>query len=386
MATRLKPLRDQCIVITGASSGIGLATAQLAVQKGAAVVLVARNRDALQKITEEINGTGGRAACLTADIADEGAPGRIADVAERHFGGFDTWVNNAAVALFARLGDTTLDEHRQVFNVGYFGLVNASLFAARALKTRGGGAIVNVGSILSDRSVPIQGAYSAMKHAVQGFTEALRMELEMEGAPVSVTLVKPTGVHTPYPEHARTKLNEPAAIPPIAYDPRLVAEAILFAAAHPRRTMMVGGQGIALTKLAGLFPRTTDRIMEIFFREPAQTIGQRPPRGVNDNLFHARKDGRVESEHEQYVRRGSITLRAQMHPLATAAVLGGAAMAVVGLFLGRKAVSRRRSDAVLESISHLSDNALANGGEEPLVVRKDPASTPASGASPVALS
>ena len=341
MARRLKPLNEQTIVITGASSGIGLATAHMAAERGANVVLVARNQDALREAADEINAKGGKAVFIAADMADEGAPHRIADVAEQAFGGFDTWVNNAAVAMFARLDETTMNEHRQIFDIGYFGLANASLFAARRLRKKGGGAIVNVGSVLSERAVPIQGAYSAMKHAVQGFTEALRMELEMEGAPVSVTLIKPHGIHTPYPEHARDKLQDHAAVPPIVYDPQLVAQAICFAAEHPKRSMIVGGQGVVMTKLAGMFPRATDKIMERFFAEDAQSTEESPPAGVKDNLFEARRDGRIESDQDQYVRRRSFTLKAQMHPVATAAMVGGAAVAAAGLLLGRRAMARR---------------------------------------------
>ncbi|QPQ55788.1 SDR family NAD(P)-dependent oxidoreductase [Allosphingosinicella flava] len=351
MAWRLKPIEEQTIVVTGASSGIGLATAHLAAARGANVVLVARNQDALREAAKEINGKdGGRAIFIAADMADEGAPHRIASVADQAFGGFDTWVNNAAVAILGRLDSTTMSEHRQIFDIGYFGLAGASLFAAAYLKRRGGGAIVNIGSILSDRAAPLQGAYSAMKHAVQGFTESLRMELEMEKAPVSVTLIKPAGIHTPYPEHARDKLAKHAAIPPTAYDPRLVAEAICFAAANRKRTMTVGGQGLVLTKLAGLFPRTTDRIMEAFF-EKAQSTSQPPPPGVKDNLFQARRDGRIESSQDQYVRRHSITLKAQMHPVATAAVLAGIAIAAAGFLSGRKAAARRR-DFSSERLRH----------------------------------
>lgn len=361
MAKRLKPLEEQTIVITGASSGIGLATAHMAAERGANVVLVARNQDALREAANGINTKGGKAVFIAADMADEGAPHRIADFAEQSFGGFDTWVNDAAVAMFARLDETTMSEHRQIFDVGYFGLVNASLLAARRLKKRGGGAIINVGSVLSDRSVPIQGAYSAMKHAVQGFTEALRMELEMENAGVSVTLIKPTGIHTPYPEHAREKLDQHASIPPTVYDPRLVAEAICFAAAHQKRSMIVGGQGIVMTKLAGLFPRATDKIMERMFDEAAQSTDQRPPEGTDDNLFRARRDGRIESDQDQYVRRQSFTLKAQMHPVATAAIVGGAAVAAAGLLLGRRAMARRDEPAFEpRAIHELAENDITD--------------------------
>ncbi|HZF44514.1 MAG TPA: SDR family NAD(P)-dependent oxidoreductase, partial [Sphingomonadaceae bacterium] len=156
MALSLKPLSEQVIVITGASSGIGLATAQMAADRGAKVVLVARNSEALDEIVVGINNRGGKALHVDADVADEDTAERIADRAIEAFGGFDTWVNNAAAALYARLEDVSIAEHRRVFDVGYFGLVLGSLEAARHLRTRGG-AIINVGSILSDRAVPVQG-------------------------------------------------------------------------------------------------------------------------------------------------------------------------------------------------------------------------------------
>jgi hypothetical protein len=157
--------------------------------------------------------------------------------------------------------------------------------------------------------VPVQGAYSAMKHAVKGFTDTLRMELEMDEAPVSVTLIKPTSMDTPYPEHARNKMGEPARVPPVVYDPRLVAEAILFAAAHPKRELTVGGGGFMVTG-SSMTARLTDKVMETFFGESAQTTDQPPEPGTDDNLFEARKDGRIDSNQDQYVRRTSLTLKA----------------------------------------------------------------------------
>ncbi|MGT2514755.1 SDR family NAD(P)-dependent oxidoreductase [Sphingomonas panni] len=156
---------------------------------------------------------GGKADYLAIDVTAADAPERIGAKAREVFGGFDTWVNDAAVALYARLDETGIDEQRRVFDVGYFAMVAASLYAARELTARGGGAIVNIGSILSDRSVPVQGAYSAMKHAVQGFTEAFRMELEADGKPVSVTLVKPAAIDTPIPNMPVTAWTSPPACP-----------------------------------------------------------------------------------------------------------------------------------------------------------------------------
>lgn len=330
MPIRLKPLDQQTIVITGASSGIGLATARRAAAAGARVVLAARNEDALREAVEGIERDGGSAAYCVADVADYGYPEAVGAVAKERFGGFDSWVNNAAAAIYARLTEVSETEHKQIFDAGYFGTVAGSLYAAKELRARGGGALINVGSVLSERAVPIQGAYSAMKHAVLGFTEALRMELDEAKSGVSVTLIKPASIDTPYPEHARNKLDRPAAIPPVHYHPDLVAEAICFACATPRRELLVGGQGYLITKFGNMFPGLVDAVMERTMMEPMQTSATPPAPGTDDNLFEAREDGRTRSNQRPFTRRSSLALKAQMHPLATVALgVGATALAAV---------------------------------------------------------
>jgi hypothetical protein len=217
-----------------------------------------------------------------------------------------------------------------VFDVGYFGLVEASLVAAKYLREQGG-AIINVGSVLSNRAIPLQGPYCAMKAAVMQFTDTLRMELEQDGAPVSVTLIKPAAIDTMYPEHARNKLSKPSRLPQPLYDAELVAKAICFAARKQRRTLIVGGGGVALT-LAPAVPRLADLGMELVGGELSQTTDVPPAPGTNDNLFEPRVDGRVEGNQDPFVRRTSLFLEAQMHPLATAAVLGSVAAGALFLW------------------------------------------------------
>ena len=336
MSIKLRRLHEQTIVLTGATSGNGLATARAAAQRGAALVLAARNEEALKQIASELREDGARVVTCVADVADENDVERIFRTAIEEFGGFDTWVNDAAAATYGKMEKIPMEDHRRIFDVNYFGLLKGSLTAARHLRERGG-AIINVGSVLSDRSTILQGAYSATKHAVKAATDALRMELAEDGAPVSVTLIKPSAIHTPYPEHARNYMEEPARLPPILYDPRLVADAILFAAEHPRRQLYVGFNGY-LISLGGKFASgLTEKMMTLLGRR-LQTDPERPgDPAAKDNLLEPRKDGSIEGSQNYYVRRTSVWLEAQKHPaLAVLAVLGTAAALTASLRADQK--------------------------------------------------
>ena len=183
---KLKKLADQVVVITGATSGIGLVTARMAAKRGAKLVLVARTESALCSLAEELRESGAEAIYVKADVGVENDVKAVRDAASTEFGGFDTWVNNAAVSIYGKVTDVPIEDHRRLFETNYWGVVYGSLIAAEHLATKGG-AIVNVGSALSDRAIPIQGTYCASKHAIKGFTDALRMELEHDKSPISVT-------------------------------------------------------------------------------------------------------------------------------------------------------------------------------------------------------
>jgi len=335
MTVKLKPLARQAIVVTGATSGNGLATAREAARRGAAVVLVARNADELDRVRARIEVEGGRAATCAADMGDEASAERIVRVAVKAFGGFDSWINNAVAATYGTLEQVPVADHRRVFDVGYFGFLYGSLAAARHLRARGGGAIVNVGSILGDRAVVQQGPYCATKHAVQALTDVLRMELERDGAGISVTLVKPGAIDTPFPEHARNYMDQPARLPQPLYRPELVADAVLFACAHPRRQLYVGGGGLLSSIVGQVAPRLTDKVMEAFARRAQQSPSDPGDPARLDNLYKARADGTERGSQDVRARRTSLTLEAQKRPGATAALALVGGLLVAAAFRSR---------------------------------------------------
>jgi short-subunit dehydrogenase len=336
MPVRRKPLDQQVLVITGASSGIGLATARAAAARGAAVVLAARSRDALEKAADEIRSTGGRATTVVADVSDEAQVAAIAEHAIQAFGDFDTWINNAGVGVYGEITDLPLDEHRRLFETNYWGLVHGSLTAVRHFEMRrDGGTLINIGSINSDFAIPLLGAYTATKHAVKGFTTALRMELRHAGKPVQVTLVKPSGIGTPFSEHARNHTpNEPQVAPPV-YAPEVVARAVLHAATHPVRNVTVGGGGRAMAGGAKLAPA----LMERFFAWSMPKVQQsRESKTPGDNLFQGRSEGRLYRRMGSG-RRFSAYNAAVRRPVASAALMTIAAGA--GVLLALDHCSRR---------------------------------------------
>ena len=342
MPFKLKPLAEQTIVITGGSSGIGLATARRAARAGAQVVLAARNEEALAEAVAGIERAGGQAAWCAVDMADEDAPQQIGEVANARFGGFDTWVNDAAAAIYSHLTEVDTAEHKRVFDVGYFGTVRGSLYALEHLKDKGG-ALINIGSVLSDIAIPIQGPYCAMKHAVKSFTQSLRIEHESDGGKVAISLIKPNGINTPYPEHARNKMGVPATIPPLVYDVELVARAICFCAEHQRRELTVGGQGLLLTTLGALFPQVSERAQEAAPTEQLQQIDTPPEPGAADNLFEPRADGRERTNQPIFVRKTSLALEMQLHPLTTATLALGGVIAGAAAITLNSAARRARS-------------------------------------------
>ncbi len=336
---KLKPIKEQIIVITGASSGIGLVTARMAAKKGAKLVLAARNEYSISQLAAEINSQGGVAIFVKADVGAEQEVDTIAHRAVAEFGTFDTWVNNAGVSIFGKCEEVTIEDMKRMFDTNFWGTVYGCRTAVRHFKERGiPGALVNVGSFFGDRATPVQSTYSASKHALHGWTDALRMELEIDKAPVSVTLVHPGRIDTPYNEHARSYQTLQPAHGGYIYPPESVAEAILFAAAHPKRDMYVGFQAKFFSVLGGLAPRFMDKIMEVII--PPTQVSDRPSKGPEDNGLHHPGYGLHErGTHVGYIRSRSYYVKMSKHPyLTTLAIAGLAGLA----FAGFSAVSGKK--------------------------------------------
>lgn len=280
MAVKLKNLKSQTIVLTGASSGIGLVTARMLAKKGARLVLASRSEGALSELADEINQSGGEAIYVMTDVSKPEDVRRLAQAAIAEFGGFDAWINNAGVSIYGKMEQVPIEDMRQLFEVNFWGLVNGSLEAAKHLKQKGG-AIINVGSILSDITAILQTMYSASKHAVKGFTDGLRMELDMDGAPVSVTLIQPAAIDTPYPVHAKNYMDREAKHAPPAYAPETVARAIVHSCTTPERSVVVGGGGRAFISMEQWTPALLDKFMEKAFAK--QEKADYAPRPLHQN-------------------------------------------------------------------------------------------------------
>lgn len=325
------------MVITGATSGIGLATARMAADRGAKVIVVARNVEAMEAICADIGQRGGRADYVKADVGKRRDIAKAVDTIVSRHGGFDTWVNNAGVGVYARLEDTTDDDHERMFQTNYWGVVYGSLEALRHLR-RTGGAIVNIGSIMSDMPAPVLSAYTASKHAVKGFTNSLRMELIHDRVPVAVTLIKPSGIRTPFGEHAKNYMRHASQVPPPVYHPDLVAGAVLHAAEHHTREITVGASGLMMTTLARQLPKFADNVLSwMFFR---LSFDRKRPKRETSALYEPGSDGDTTGEQKGFTIRVSPYTSAQTHPKTTvglgvatvAAVVAAAALARNGGF------------------------------------------------------
>lgn len=337
---RLKPVQDQVVVILGASSGIGRELALRFGERGAKVVVAARSEEGLASLIGEIEQRGGRGVHVVCDAALPADVERVAEAAIEAFGRIDTWVNVAAVSVYARFEDTTPDEFRRLMEVNYLGQVHGALSALPRLRANGGGALIAVSSVESSVALPLTSAYAASKHAIEGALDALRRELIAEGAPISITSVKPATINTPLFNNARDKLDVMPKGPPPIYEPGVVADCVLYAAAHPVRDLYAGGAARMMAVSQALAPGLVDRLLARIGIS-AQRTDRPPTDGGRGNLDAPRRDDRVEGDFSQHARRFSLYTWLETHPAAR--LLAGAGLLVGTAMLASRALGNGSS-------------------------------------------
>ena len=324
----------ETVVITGAAAGVGRATARAFGRHGARVGLLARGVDDLNDAAAEIEAAGGKALALPTDMADPDAVEAAAEAVERRFGPIDIWVNCAMATIFARFWDITSEEYRRATDVTYLGYVWGTMAALRRMRPRNHGAIVQVGSALAYRAIPLQSAYCGAKFAIRGFTDSLRSELIHEGSRIHLTMVQMPALNTPQFGWARNKMGQQAQPVPPIFQPEVAAEAILYAAYARRREIYVGGSTVKAILANKFVPGLLDRYLA---RDYAGQLSNETLEPRPDNLFQA-VPGRhgAHGRFDHIARRHSLELWASLHRGWLCAGIGLAAGAAA-VWLGRSA-------------------------------------------------
>ncbi|HEX5191206.1 MAG TPA: SDR family oxidoreductase [Solirubrobacteraceae bacterium] len=276
---------SEVVVVTGSSAGVGRAVAHAFGKRGAQVALLARGESALQHVKDEVERLGGRALVVPTDVADHAAVEAAAERVESELGPIDVWVNDAMATVFSRVVDTEADEFRRATEVTYLGVVHGTMAALKRMTARDRGVIIQIGSALAYRAIPLQAAYCGSKFAIRGFTDALRVELRHDKSHVRITMVQLPGLNTPQFNWGRSKLpNHPQPVPPI-YQPEIAAEAVYWAAHHRRRELWVGYSTVQAIVGGTIAPSFADRYLARTGFD-GQQVSDRPVSADRpDNLF-----------------------------------------------------------------------------------------------------
>ena len=326
--------RQQVVVITGASAGVGRATAQRFARDGAAIALVARGEAGLEGARQDVEAAGGRALVCTADVADPWAVDAAAARAEAELGSIDVWINCAMVTVFGEFEQLTMDEFRRVTEVTYLGYVHGTHAALQRMLPRDRGTIVQVGSALAYRAIPLQSAYCGAKHAIRGFTDSVRTELMHRGSRVWLTEVHMPALNTPQFEWCKNKMDHRSQPVPPIYQPEVAADAIHFAAHERRRELWVGASTAAVIAGNKLAPGVGDHYLARTGFDSQQYDGP-PPASARYNLWQPVDDVADKGAHGAFDARAtghSVELFAAKHKgWLAAAGLGAAALALAGM-------------------------------------------------------
>ena len=326
---KLKPINQQVVSVVGASSGIGRITALEFARRGAKVVVSARGESKLKSLVEEIRSFGGEATYIVADVEVFDQVKAIADKTVEVYGRLDTWVHVPAIGIFATFDNTTPEEFKHVIDVDLMGQVYGAMAALPHLKREGRGALIHVSSVEGTRSLPYQSAYSAAKHGVEGFIEAMRLELQHEKWPISVTSVKPGVINSPFWNNGRTKLGvKPAGIPPY-YEPKLVADAILYVAEHPTRDYLVGDVAKILDLVQRISPPLVDSLL-LLIGFKLQHSSEPKSEDASNNFYEpVAEDERINGDYSNFVIP-SVSDWLEKNPvLQWGAIAGTAALALL---------------------------------------------------------
>jgi short-subunit dehydrogenase len=345
---RLKPIKHQTVVLLGASSGMGRATALAAARQGARVVVASRNIEALEALAKEIEQAGGQALAVQADISNYDEVERVAEQAKERFGGFDTWVNFAAAAIYSPFSDLTPEEFKRVIDVNLTGYAYGAMVALRHLRHKGRGALIFISSVEGELSMPYHSAYAASKHGVNGMIDAIRLELKHAHSNVSVTNIMPTGVNTPFFTNARTKIGVKPRPPKPIYRPEHVADAVIFAAQHRTREMFIGGGAKMMVMMKRLLPRFMDAYLVGSAFSGQRTREPKSADAPTSMFAPETGDRRIEGDFTAISRHASFYTWLQTHPTIRRTLKAGLLLFAVG-WLTEKMEFWDRSEALADA-------------------------------------
>ncbi len=317
------------VVVTGASSGVGRAIVRAFADEGANIGLIARSVEGLEGAASEVRDAGGRALVLPLDVADAEAIEAAAARVEAELGPIDIWVNNAMVSVFSPISEMTAEEFRRVTEVTYLGYVYGTLSALRRMSERDTGTIIQIGSALAYRSIPLQSAYCGAKAAIRGFTDSLRTELLHEKSNIKVSMLQLPAVNTPQFDVVKTRLaGRPQPVPPI-YQPEMIAEAVLWAAEHHPREMVIAGSALKAVVGQKLVPGLIDRFLAKTGYASQQADEPVDPERVNNLYDPVPGDQGAHGRFDTRAKLWAPQLTARMNPLAVAAAVSAAGIAAL---------------------------------------------------------